>query len=164
MIHYRVGDATDLDVHDRDQKVLAHICNDRGGWARGFVLAVSKRWMDPEEEYRAWAQQEPGMPEFGLGRVQLVRVSPWICVANMVAQRGYATKNRPRPLEYDALRECLRVLAYEIRLGPGARFDRVTIHMPRIGTGLAGGSWDQIEPLILAELADYDVHVYDLPS
>ncbi|MEV6001124.1 Appr-1-p processing protein, partial [Streptomyces griseomycini] len=25
-------------------KVIAHVCNDIGGWGKGFVLAVSRRW------------------------------------------------------------------------------------------------------------------------
>lgn len=37
--------------------------------------------------------------------------------------------------------------------------------MPRIGAGLAGGSWDQIEPLILNHLTErgIPVTIYDLP-
>jgi hypothetical protein len=40
------------------------------------------------------------------------------------------------------------------------------IHMPRIGCGLAGGKWDQIEPLLEEHLAraGFDVRVYDLPE
>jgi hypothetical protein len=39
------------------------------------------------------------------------------------------------------------------------------IHMPRIGCGLAGGSWDQVEPLLETHLAraGFNVWVYDLP-
>jgi hypothetical protein len=38
--------------------------------------------------------------------------------------------------------------------------------MPRIGCGLAGGRWDQIEHLIAEELSagDIPVTVYDLPT
>jgi len=38
-----------------------------------------------------------------------------------------------------------------------------SVHMPRIGCGLAGGRWDRIEPLIVATLCtrDVDTTVYD---
>jgi hypothetical protein len=38
-----------------------------------------------------------------------------------------------------------------------------TVHMPRIGCGLAGGRWERIEPLIIASLCDRDIvaTVYD---
>jgi hypothetical protein len=32
---------------------IAHVCNDRGGWGKGFVMAISQRWPQPEMEYRA---------------------------------------------------------------------------------------------------------------
>ncbi|MGH7866045.1 MAG: Appr-1-p processing protein, partial [Candidatus Dormibacteraceae bacterium] len=31
-------------------KIIAHICNDVGGWGKGFVLAVSQRWPEPERD------------------------------------------------------------------------------------------------------------------
>ena len=39
-----------------------------------------------------------------------------------------------------------------------------SIHMPRIGCGLAGGTWDKMEPIIIAALANkgVSVPVYDL--
>ncbi|MEO1228615.1 MAG: hypothetical protein AAFZ18_06900 [Myxococcota bacterium] len=35
-------------------KVIVHICNDTGGWGRGFVVGLSKRWSAPEAVYRRW--------------------------------------------------------------------------------------------------------------
>jgi len=35
--------------------------------------------------------------------------------------------------------------------------------MPRIGCGLAGGTWEEVEPLVQEHLAvDFNVTVYDL--
>jgi hypothetical protein len=36
--------------------------------------------------------------------------------------------------------------------------------MPRIGCGLAGGTWDKMEPVIITALANKGIHttVYDL--
>lgn len=36
------GDATSPQA--AGPEIVAHICNDLGGWGRGFVLAVSRRW------------------------------------------------------------------------------------------------------------------------
>jgi len=33
------------------------------------------------------------------------------------------------------------------------------VHMPRIGCGLAGGTWDRIEPIIVRALCEHDVAV-----
>ena len=91
--------------------------------------------------------------------VQLVKVEDHLWVANMVAQHGYVSRTNPVAIRYDALAECLCKLAGRIESG-------TLIHLPRIGCGLAGGTWDQIEPLLEEHLAmaGFAVRVYDLPA
>ncbi len=54
-------------------KMIAHVCNDIGGWGKGFVLALSHRWPEPEKANRAW-HRDRATNDFGLGPVQLVQV------------------------------------------------------------------------------------------
>jgi O-acetyl-ADP-ribose deacetylase (regulator of RNase III) len=148
------GDATAPAVEG--EKIICHICNDIGGWGRGFVLALSKRWPAPEAQYRQWYKQ--GEPAgFRLGAIQLVEVEPGLAVANMIAQRDIRTLNGVPPIRYDALRECLTALATQ------AAARKASVHMPRIGCGLAGGSWPEVEAIIDGTLvaADVAVYVYD---
>lgn len=141
--------------------MLCHICNDRGGWGKGFVLAVSQRWSDPERYYRRWLDTARAAKLSVLGQVQFVHVAADLVVANMVAQHGYKpTKKDGIPLRYDALRQCLREVRDYVTAANGQV--RMGVHMPRIGTGLASGSWDRIEPLIQSELRGVRVTVYDL--
>lgn len=152
MLTYVIGDATKPPGYGT--KVIAHVVNNRGGWGRGFVMALSRRWRAPERDYRAWYQAQDGT--FILGRVQLVRVEPHTYVANMIAQDGYRDADNQVPLRYYALEECLKELALQ------AQVLRATVHMPRIGSGLAGGDWNKVEQLISTTLKDIDVFVYDL--
>lgn len=154
-INYLKGDATQPQT--KGNKVIAHVCNDLGGWGKGFVLAISKRWPEPEAAYRAWHRGR-SKNDFGLGAVQLVQVESYIWVANMVAQRGMKTGSNGPPIRYEAVRTCLKRLAVEVN---GLR---ASVHMPRIGCGLAGGRWEQVEPIILDELVSkgVEVTVYDL--
>lgn len=137
-------------------KVIAHVCNDVGAWGKGFVLAVSKRWPEPEAAFRAWHAAGPA-GGFELGAVQFVPVGPDLWVANMVGQHGIRTTKAGPPIRYEAVGECLR------RLGDKALEFGASVHMPRIGCGLAGGEWDRIEPLIQERLTDrgVSVTVYD---
>ena len=41
-INYVIGDATQP-IGD-GAKIIVHVCNDIGGWGRGFVLALTKKW------------------------------------------------------------------------------------------------------------------------
>src|SRR2546421_11872492 len=90
-------------------KIICHVCNDVEGWGKGFVLAISKRWPEPEAHYRAWYNGEPA--GFRLGAIQLVDVEPMLAVANMVAQHGVRPSGGAPPIRYDAVRECLTTLA-----------------------------------------------------
>ncbi|MFD9304395.1 macro domain-containing protein [Streptomyces sp. NPDC060048] len=148
------GDATSPQA--KGPKIIAHVCNDRGGWGKGFVLALSKRWTEPEAEYRAWYRGRGGN-DFGLGAVRIVPVRPDTWVANMVGQHGMRTGSGGPPIRYEAVERCLAALAaHAVELG-------ASVHMPRIGCGLGGGTWARVEPLILEQLCakGIDVTVYD---
>lgn len=150
-IVYLKGDATDPQAIG--PKIIAHITNDRGGWGMGFVLAVSKRWKDPEEYYRRWYRSKES---FELGEIQVVEVGDNLWVANMLAQHGYKRGSAGPPIRYAALASCLEKLAQE------ADNRQASLHMPRIGTGLAGGTWELVEPILRHTLEDRPVFVYDL--
>ena len=159
MITYLKGDATAPKGHG--PRVIAHICNDIGAWGAGFVLALSRRWPEPEEQYRHWSRNRhnyEGPPgPFVLGGVQLVRVEPAIWVANMIAQEGIRRADNTAPLRYDALRTCLWRLSSSLKYMVAP-----TLHMPRIGCGLGGGRWEMVEPLLTEMLGETPIFVYDL--
>lgn len=150
-ITYLKGDATVPQV--AGVKIIAHICNDIGGWGKGFVMAVSGRWKAPELAYRKW-HRERSSNDFGLGSIQLIQTEQYIYVANMVGQKGIKTGSNGVPVRYDAIGQCLGKLA-----GHAAELN-ASVHMPRIGCGLAGGTWNKIEPLITENLARHNIAVY----
>ena len=156
-LEYVRGDAT-APVGDGN-RIIAHICNDAGGWGKGFVVAISKRWPEPERAYRQW-HREREKNDFALGALQLVGVSPNTWVANMVAQHGVRTSSDGPPIRYEAVEACLGKLSAE------ALALKASVHMPRIGCGLAGGKWERIELLIRASLCASGVlvHVYDFDA
>jgi O-acetyl-ADP-ribose deacetylase (regulator of RNase III) len=154
-IQYVIGDATQ--PVGEGPKIIVHVCNDIGGWGRGFVMAISKRWPEPEERYRAWHRGEDPQP-FALGEVQFVHVGENLWVANLVGQRDLHTVRGVPPVRYEAVRKGLeRVAAEGQKLG-------ASVHMPRIGCGLAGGKWETISAIIEEELVNRGVAVtvYDL--
>jgi O-acetyl-ADP-ribose deacetylase (regulator of RNase III) len=155
-IAYLKGDATQ--PIGEGKKIIAHICNNEGRWGRGFVMALSKRWSKPENEYRKWSSSKD--EDFELGSVQFVTVEDEIMVANMISQAGIGIRNGRPPIRYDALATCLD------RVAMRAKLDGASVHAPRIGCGLAGGRWDEIEKIIQDKLIKegIGVFIYDLPS
>lgn len=155
-IVYTVGDATKPQA--AGNKIIAHVCNDIGAWGKGFVRAVSKLSTAPERAFREWfAGRESN--DFALGAVQFVTVSPEIKVANMIGQHGIRTKNGVPPIRYEAVETALQTV------GKKAASENASVHLPRIGCGLAGGEWSEIEPIIERQICALDVlvFVYDLP-
>lgn len=153
-IQYLKGDATIPQA--KGIKIIAHICNNQGGWGKGFVLALSKKWKQPEKDYRLWHRNRANT-DFELGNIQLIQVDTYIYVANMIGQQGIKTGSKGVPVRYPAIQSCLEKLTKE------AQILNASVHMPRIGCGLAGGKWDKIEPLIQSTLIKANVKtiVYD---
>lgn len=134
-ITYIRGDATA--PQGKGVKVIAHVCDDLGGWGRGFVLALSRRRPEPEAAYRRW-HRERAHNDFGLGAVQFVG-------------------SEGAPVRDEAIDVGLgRIAARARQLG-------ASVHMPGIGCGLAGGVWSRVEPLISGRLTrcGIPVTVYD---
>lgn len=167
-ITYVVGDATNPEV--KGLKILAHIVNSSGGWGAGYVIPLGKRYPYAEKSYRLWAKgttqlsflHEQG--EFALGETQFVVVEPNVMVANMCAQDGYARPERPIPVDYPSLKQCMQTVLWQ------AHTLKASICIPRIGCGLGGGSWGEVLDTIWDALVDNvsafqcpDIFVYDLP-
>ncbi len=155
-ITYITGDAT-LPV-GRGAAIIVHVCNDIGGWGAGFVLAISERWPEPERCYREWHKTKTFEDTpFELGQVQFVAVRNDLVVANLIGQHGLKRQGGLPPIRYEAIEMGLRQVARK------AAETGASIHMPRIGCGLAGGTWDRIEPLIIQHLSskNLSVTVYD---
>jgi O-acetyl-ADP-ribose deacetylase (regulator of RNase III) len=152
-INYLKGDATNPTTEGN--KIIVHVCNDIGGWGKGFVMAISKRWKQPEQQYREWFKTKAN---FNLGQVQFVQVEEKLWVANLIGQHKInKDENGNAPIRYESI-----LLGLE-KVGKFAIDKKATVHMPRIGCGLAGGTWDNIEPLINSSLTtkNIQVTVYD---
>lgn len=149
-VNYIIGDATNPQT--KGNKIIVHVCNDIGGWGKGFVMAISKRWEQPEQQYRQWFKSNDN---FSLGQVQFVQVEEELWVANLIGQHKInKDENGNAPIRYEAI-----LLGLE-KVGQFAIDKNSTVHMPRIGCGLAGGTWDKIEPLISKSLLENEIETY----
>lgn len=152
---YITGDITQP-VGD-DVKIIAHIVNNVGAFGAGVSGAIGKRWPEVEQEYRSSWQWCP------LGSVQTVHpiTDKSVIIANLSAQDGLPGRSNPQPCSLDALQSCLQICRdYAMEWS-------ASVHMPRIGTGYGGRSWNaDILPIIERFLcaAGVQVYVYDLPE
>lgn len=176
-ITYIKADASDPVVPVREtgrddlQGHIVHVTNNVGAWGRGFTRALDQRFNPHWVDKFGWtlADEFNGHPRT-LGRITLMQPPtaaypkvigidiPFLIVC-LMAQNGLPSKNNPMPLDYVELEACLKGLR-EL-LGPNK--DRISLQMPRIGCGLARGSWSKVGPMLLKHFGDFPyVYVCDL--
>ena len=137
---------------------MAHIVNNRSMiWGAGFGRAVRRKWPGVQEDFARWAVGH--RLEYSLGNVHFSRIDDSLTVAHLVAQHGIGPSRTPR-IRYGALELSLQKLADR------AAATQASVHMPRIGTGEAGGAWEIVSEIIEDTLCrkKVDVTVYDLPT
>ena len=141
------------------QRIVVHVVNDKtSNWGGGgFASAVRTAWPEVQRDFRDWVERHRA--SYRLGAVRVSRVDDTLSVASVVAQHGYGPSATPR-LRYAALRQGLAQVAAI------ARERGASVHMPRIGTGQAGGRWSIVRDIILESLIErgVPVTVYDLPG
>lgn len=149
------GDATEPQLTaDNEIAVIPHVCNNAGGFSKGFVLALSKKFgNEPKYAYRRQIEKFADQKE-RLGNTSFVTVNRGkIIIANMIAQNGYISTNNPRPLRYNALVKCMEeVVKY---INKQKEYDEICgkefkycIHTCKFGSELAGGNFNFIICLI----------------
>ena len=164
-IHYLVGDATEPVLVENKQNVIVHCCNDMGAWGAGFVIPLAKKYPETKRDYQTFIRTEKmeskdisELTNRVLGKVVYNKVGANLHVANLIGQSGIYINNGLPPIRYEAIGDGFRDII------KGFKSDELVIHCPRIGAGLAGGDWKQIEKLldIYFVCNGSDVYVYDL--
>jgi O-acetyl-ADP-ribose deacetylase (regulator of RNase III) len=155
-LNYVTGDATQ--PRGKPPRLIAHVVNDSArGFGGGFARALAHRFPRLEESFRAWTLADP--EHLRLGSTHMTEVEEGTWVASAVAQRGFGSSIEPR-IRYHALSDCLADIQRQAsKLG-------ASVHVPRIGAGQAGGSWQVIAELLDRHLCrpGVPVTVYTLPG
>lgn len=144
-IEYKQGDATVASVGEKTY--IVHICNNLGAWGAGFVLPLAKRYPKSREVYFAHKRDLP------LGTNQPVYIDESVTIFNMIAQDGFPSREHPVAVSYKALEKCLT------EIGQIAASTGYTVQMPRIGCGIGGGRWQDVEGIVKRTLCAQDVPV-----
>ena len=150
------GDA--LEPRGSGRKIIAQIVNDKTpNWGAGFARAVRNKYPLVQKDFKEWAVSHPD--EASLGNTHESYIFDDLSIVHMIAQHGYGESAKPR-IRYAALRNCL----YQLKAI--ALANSASVHMPRIGTGYAGGNWGYILELIDEILVrnGVDVTIYTIPD
>ena len=140
-----------------ERKIICQLVNDKATkWGGGIARKMARRF--PEAE-KCFSKAVIGLPrKERLGEVIFSPADDRTVIASLIAQEGFGQSLFPR-IRYAALAECFK------RVTRHASETTASIHMPKIGTGAAGGDWSTIEEMLddVMVRADLSVTVYELP-
>jgi Zn-dependent peptidase ImmA (M78 family)/O-acetyl-ADP-ribose deacetylase (regulator of RNase III) len=146
-----------LEPQGNGPKIICQLVNDRAiKWGGGVARKFAQKFPQAEQIFTERVLQLPSHQR--IGRTIIINIEDGVSLASIVAQEGFGPSLFPR-LRYAALETGLREVADH------AKRTAASVHMPRIGTGAAGGDWGVIEELVEEELvrAGLAVTVYDPP-
>jgi len=154
------GDVTNPQrAKDNEIVIIPHCCNNKKIWGGGFVIALSKKWKEPEKIYRDFFNQQ--YPT--LGHVCYAEVNKRLIVANMIGQDGIMADTNPKPIKYRDLANAMYNVFEYVEMVKSRTSDPVAIHAPKFGSLRAGGNWNFLLDLI-AEIwiqNGIDVTIYE---
>jgi O-acetyl-ADP-ribose deacetylase (regulator of RNase III) len=155
---YLDGDATDP-VKEPGLNFIVHGCNDLGKWGRGFVLALEKRYPEAKQKYLEWYAKKTDDFPFDHGEIQVVPVTGQdIAIVNMITQEGITGFYNPAPAKLWMINKGFSMLrcVCDVLNSQGVQ---CTLHMPKIGSGLGGLDWSDVEKTILRVFKDRDITI-----
>lgn len=129
--------------------IVPHVCNNIDLFGAGFAGAVSKHYPIVKENYHLLGKN---FLRNNLGYVQYVKVledknyGHSLVFANMIAQNSTISKSNPRPINYRYLMQSMVDIDHFIKTK--FKDQKIEIHMPKFGCGLAGGNWSFIQELV----------------
>ena len=146
-----------LKAQGSETKVICQLVNDQArSWGGGVARSAAKAFPMAQREFSNWIISLPKNRR--LGDVHFARATENIFIASLVGQEGFGPSPTPR-IRYAALDKCLE------KISNFASSKSASVHMPRLGSGESGGSWDTVQEMVQGSLiADgIPVTVYDLP-
>jgi len=138
--------------------VIAHGCNCQGKFASGVAGAIRAKWPAAYVKFMSTPKNQRV-----LGNVSIAPIIPDVLwVFNCFTQEFYGRDGKLYA-SLGAIKKSLEMAFLFARFGDYPNMDR-TIHMPKIGCGLGGLNWDEVEPIVLTLKKDYDlkVNIYEI--
>ena len=142
MLNYKTADVTTA-----TEQVVAHGVNCTGHFGSGVAGAIKRNHPYVRDQYLS-------LTEHVLGTCQFVEYNDQIWVnAHTQQDKGY---DGEQYADLNSVAYCLVEIDNYMH-----EHNLHTIAMPKIGTGLGGLNWDDVEILVEGILGDYEVTIYE---
>lgn len=136
------------DLCDATETIVAHGVNCQGSFGSGVAGAIKRRHPKVAQAYLDAKEHQPGSLICVPYKDQI-----WVH-AHTQEQFGY---DGQKYASYQLVQQCMREL-----LKLSVLFGVAPIAMPKIGCGLGGLEWGEVQKIINYELMGVDVFIYEL--
>lgn len=151
--------------HTGSTVFVPHVCNNCDVFGAGFAAQVGEKYPIVKSNYHMLGKK---FLKENMGYCQNIKIfeepkyKHKLFFCNMIAQNGFSNTKNKRPLNYLALVRSMLSLSAFIKNNTGylQKTEKIEIHAPKFGSGLAGGNWYFIEDLIEDIWGEYNVYVY----
>jgi Zn-dependent peptidase ImmA (M78 family)/O-acetyl-ADP-ribose deacetylase (regulator of RNase III) len=140
-----------------EKKIICQLVNDQARvWGGGVARSTAKAFPNAQRAFSSWMNSLPKTSR--LGNVHFVQADETTYIASLIGQEGFGPSPMPR-IRYAALEKCFT------KVSEFAAAKSASVHLPRLGAGESGGSWDTVQEIIQDALVTdgISVTVYDLP-
>jgi hypothetical protein len=142
--------------------VVPHVCNNIDLFGAGFAGALSAHYPIVKENYhllgKTFLKNNPGYVQY-VKTIEDKNYGHCLIFANMIAQNETISKNNSRPLNYYNLCQSMNDVSIFIKQKFKAD-QKIEIHAPKFGCGLAGGNWNFVQELIKDIWKEHKVFIY----
>jgi O-acetyl-ADP-ribose deacetylase (regulator of RNase III) len=136
-------------IFHSDKPVIAHSVNCKGVFGAGFALEIAKHYPEAKEAYLDKFQHKGWKP----GNVQIVHLARKI-VVNMALQDTYG-----RSGVHTKLSACETAFNIVFKYCQNHNYN---ISMPKVGSGLGGEKWANVESILIECLKPFPSVVVDV--
>lgn len=129
---------------DAKRGIIVHGCNAQGVMGSGVALQIKQRWPKVFQSYSTFITGFKSKNLSPLGKVDLVNVGHDLYVANAITQDDFGRDSARRYCNYAAIHEAFKYVASLA----GGSIERLPVHYPLVGAGLANGDWAVISDIL----------------
>lgn len=150
--------------------IIPHVCNNIDLFGAGFASVISDKFPEAKVNYhllgKKFLKENPGYCQI-VKVYQSPKTKNILYIANMIAQNGVVSRDNPRPLNYFSLAKSMSLISSFIKNkinNCNDNTEKIQIHCPKFGSGLAGGNWYFISDLIEDIWSDFCVTVHSIEN
>jgi len=138
MIEYIKQDITTVNLG-----YVGHGVNCQGRMGSGIALAIKNKWPSVYDQYKERYESGQLKGEMAIGEIDIVPITNQLFVVNMYTQNkyGYDGKAYAYP---EAIENCIALTMKHIK----HETPTLPLYIPKIGCGLGGLKWENIEPIV----------------